>query len=553
MFKLRFLESVTKRIQQRACIQNSKNVSAVRGRRLRFESLEDRSMLASFAITQITDSPHNSCVGVFECVTANHDGSLLAFSSEADLTGENADLNQEIFLHDASSDTTTQITDTSGTTNVSPAISADGSKIAFLSFADLTGGNADGNLELFVFDVGSSSFTQITATTGGNVNGLALGISDDGNRIAFSANSDPTGGNAEGNDELFLYDALTATITQITSLGVSGNSLVGDISGDGSRIVFSSNGDLTGGNADEGFEAFLFDVASNTITQITDVSGGAAGSSSTLAINQAGTRVAFGSSADLTGSNSDSNLELFTFDVSTSQLLQITDTTTSFFSAGFAVNISDAGSRIVFNSNADLAGDNSENFIEVFMYDSADDSFTQISDSSGAFAGAGIFGIDISGDGTAIAFDSAADQTGGGSDGTFEVFLAKEEIIVLPAEIDVKPGNSKNKVNAKSQGVIPVAIYTTSDFDATTVNGASVTLEGVAADQFALEDVDGDGDLDMILHFDTQDLLDALDLELDSGESELIAVELSGDTLDDLVFQGFDMIEFFMPGKGKGK
>lgn len=54
--------------------------------------------------------------------------------------------------------------------------------------------------------------------------------------------------------------------------------------------------------------------------------------------------------------------------------------------------------------------------------------------------------------------------------------------VIQPVDIDVKPGNAKNKVNAKSQGVIPVAIYKTADFDAATVDGNSVQLAGVSAD-----------------------------------------------------------------------
>lgn len=104
---------------------------------------------------------------------------------------------------------------------------------------------------------------------------------------------------------------------------------------------------------------------------------------------------------------------------------------------------------------------------------------------------------------------------------------------------------------AKSQGRLAVAIYTTADFNAATVVGSSVQFAGVSADHFALEDVDGD--LDMILHFDTQDVLNALGLALSSGESAIVSVELTGETIGEVMIQGFDTIEFIQPGKGKGK
>src|SRR5262249_49787279 len=43
-----------------------------------------------------------------------------------------------------------------------PAISGDGTRIAFQSFADLTGENADGTDEIFLFDTVTGRLTQVT-------------------------------------------------------------------------------------------------------------------------------------------------------------------------------------------------------------------------------------------------------------------------------------------------------------------------------------------------------------------------------------------------------
>lgn len=73
--------------------------------------------------------------------------------------------------------------------------------------------------------------------------------------------------------------------------------------------------------------------------------------------------------------------------------------------------------------------------------------------------------------------------------------------------IDIRPGSFPNSINPRSRGVIPVAVLTTSTFDAGTINPSTVTfgrnLSGPV--NSALEDVDKDGDLDLILHFPTQD------------------------------------------------
>ncbi len=73
--------------------------------------------------------------------------------------------------------------------------------------------------------------------------------------------------------------------------------------------------------------------------------------------------------------------------------------------------------------------------------------------------------------------------------------------------IDIKPGGNPNNINLKSKGVVPVAVLTTDGFDAGNIDPTTVTFAGAAPVRWKLEDVDDDGDKDMLLHFKTQDLL----------------------------------------------
>jgi hypothetical protein len=105
----------------------------------------------------------------------------------------------------------------------------------------------------------------------------------------------------------------------------------------------------------------------------------------------------------------------------------------------------------------------------------------------------------------------------------------------VSVSIDIKPGTFPNDINPSSRGRIPVAILTTDCFDAATVDALTVCfgLDGAAAVHHALKDVDGDGDIDMILHFRTQDT------GISAGDTE---ATLTGETTDGREIVGTDSV-----------
>jgi len=85
-----------------------------------------------------------------------------------------------------------------------------------------------------------------------------------------------------------------------------------------------------------------------------------------------------------------------------------------------------------------------------------------------------------------------------------DYLLDQLPITVVTVGIDIKPGSDPNSINPKSKGVIPVAILTDQNFDAATIDVSTVVFGPAGAQpkhNGHIEDVDGDGDNDLMLHF----------------------------------------------------
>jgi len=201
-------------------------------------------------ITQITDETAGNSLNP----SINADGTRIAFESEADINGGNPEGNFEVYLFDTATGIITQITDETAGNSFDPSINADGTRIAFYSDADINGGNPDGSFEVYLFDTTTGIITQITDETAGD--SLNPSINADGTRIAFVSDANFTGGNPDGSFEVYLFDTVTGIITQITD-ETAGFSAGQSINADGTRIAFISNADINGGNPEGNIEIYL--------------------------------------------------------------------------------------------------------------------------------------------------------------------------------------------------------------------------------------------------------------------------------------------------------
>lgn len=116
-----------------------------------------------------------------------------------------------------------------------------------------------------------------------------------------------------------------------------------------------------------------------------------------------------------------------------------------------------------------------------------------------------------------------------------EIF--SRECGIVQVILDIKPEGFPNSINPRSKGVIPVAILSTASFDATEIDVSTLRFgPGGATEAHGkghLEDVDRDGDLDLVLHFSTTSA------RILCGSTE---AAITGETLDGRRIEGTDSV-----------
>jgi Tol biopolymer transport system component len=211
--------------------------------------------------------------------TISADGRWVAFESRAFnlVTGDTNGVD-DVFVHDRQTGTTTRVSlgpgGAQGDANSRQAvISGDGRWVAFSSDAsNLVPGDTNGNEDVFIHDRQTGTTTRVSVGPAGaqtiNAGSSFPSIGADGRFVAFeSVASNLVAGDTNGTSDVFVHDRQTGTTTRV-SVGPGGAQAEGPsggfdppaISADGSEVAFASfAGNLVPDDTNGQVDVFLHD------------------------------------------------------------------------------------------------------------------------------------------------------------------------------------------------------------------------------------------------------------------------------------------------------
>jgi TolB protein len=360
---------------------------------------------AEGTVTQLTDGPSGRVN--FTAITA--DGSTVYGASTTNQGGGNPGQSFQIFSFDSATGTLQQLTTLNrgvfvGTANPiqfvdastrSMDVSSAGGWIAFVSSSDPVGTNADQSDELFVMQGNGTTIAQLTSDTAPNAGSVFdVRISGDGTKVLFTSNQDPFGTNTEGNFELFAINRDGTGLVQLTASPV-GDAVVGGVSDDGSRAVFANVDNLTEVSPSGRYQVYAIETDGTNLRRL---AGGTDRDSGGATISGDGSKVAFLSASGQIVNPNTGEARLYVLNWDGAGLLELVST-----HSDCVPSLSDDGSRVAYCSTQVDGSYNAATLnTELFRIQTDGTGFAAIgADTAGDTSNVRVV---MSGDGTKVAF-----------------------------------------------------------------------------------------------------------------------------------------------------
>jgi len=385
-------------------------------------------------------------------------GQFVAFmSNAANLVANDTNGEVDIFVHDRGTGITERANvRTSGKEanreSADPAISADGSTVAFASYAtNLVQGDTNGTWDVFVRDRAAGTTTRVSVdSSGAEANGSSRSpaLSADGRFVVFTSSaSNLVAGDTNGKDDIFVHDRATGS-TERVSVDSAGNegdddSYRAELSGDGLIVVMESRAsNLVAGDTNTTPDIFVHDRSTGITERLNvDANGGQEyGWADQSSISADGMVVAWATEGwNLVAGDTNNAIDVFVHDraTGTTERVSVDSSGNQVWGGSSGTALSADGEIVAFGSVAtDLVAGDTNGHADIFIHDRRNGITQRVSiDSTGA-QGDRDSGdeystvVAISGDGRVVAFfSSATNLVAGDTNALDDIFVHEIDLV----------------------------------------------------------------------------------------------------------------------------
>jgi flagellin len=263
---------------------------------------------------------------------------------------------QKLFEGKAATDASTTTIFTSAGSPNTPDISGDGRFVAYVK----------SNTELVLHDNDNGSDTTIGLPSGATRFNGTLSMTASGD-IVFSARR------GAGRQDLFFYDRSTGQSRRLTDSQSVNDAVAPAVSADGSTVVWQAKtvyqdggSALTSSGTSANTAIYSLNVESGIVRKV-DCTGNMTVWNYQFSLSADGSKVAFRTSDNLTGQNSEGGVEIFAADLGSArpQIAQVTQTTSMFSLSDALIGINNQGD-LYLKTNLDLLGQNSQGKHQIY-------------------------------------------------------------------------------------------------------------------------------------------------------------------------------------------